>query len=91
MPPIPVHNAARRKVLIVGATFAPRPAAPDPDAFEPWYEARDRAAWFGRGRAAHGGEEWTRFGTPYHVWLPLDVDGQLDVTITVDPEATPVP
>ena len=52
MRPIKVRDAARRGMLVVGATFARSPSVKDPDGVERWYYARVN----GRpGRAAHRG------------------------------------
>ncbi|MGZ6977936.1 MAG: hypothetical protein ACXVJW_07500 [Acidimicrobiia bacterium] len=68
--------------LVVGATFAKTTAAKDPDAVERRYYARiTRSASEGI-ELLTADEEWTRFGTPIHAWIPISVDASLQVRIT---------
>lgn len=85
MRPIKVRKTARRGVLVVGATFARTPAAKDPDAVERWYYARVTRDGDGQIELLTADEEWTRFGTPIHAWLPIAVDASLKVTIEASP------
>jgi hypothetical protein len=89
--PITQQKAARRGTLVVGATFSARPNAKDPDAVERRYYARVEPRGGGRVAVLTADEEWTRFGPPIHAWIPIKVGGQLEVTLTAEAGATPVP
>ncbi len=85
MRPIKVQKAARRGVLVVGATFARSPAAKDPDAVERWYYTRVVRDSGRQVELLTADEEWTRFGTPIHAWIPIAVDASLQVNIEASP------
>jgi hypothetical protein len=69
--------------LAFGATFGRTTRSRHPDAAERRFYVRTRP---GRGDRATevltADEQWTYFGRPLRAWLPIAVDGTLDVDLS---------
>lgn len=78
----PSAHTKSRGLVIVGATFSKTARARDPIAVEHRYYARIKRASPQSVELLTAGEEWTRFGTPIHAWLPITTGTQLQVRIS---------
>jgi hypothetical protein len=84
-PPATARRARVKRMpggIAVGATFGHTPQSKHPDAAERRFYVRTRE---GRGHRATealtADEQWTYFGRPLRAWLPIAVDGTLDVEL----------